>query len=811
MTGDPDYRNVISEVRTPRLAVFIDETSPHWRTAVASLVRIFSQTWGGKYFLIVPTDGKRIKDKFWELLEAYSPDYFGHYQMTIADLQEADPKRYEAIKAGAREKWQFGEDFEEWFEKEQHLRAIENSAITADLREQLKNRLSPFQRAGYIVDRPVRGHSLGFPFTAITDINPHAHRPIKKLVLPKRADDLDLRAMVLSQAGDLDQSAQDEYAKQDVAITTLPDNYDSDEMVKAVMMGAVDRIELNLKSTMEQIPEEANKWRPDEDYVGHMPFQASMLHLARYYRLDTHHDWEEPVVVVAGDTVDDFCLYYCLSRLHDGVFWLPKKWLDECHKRYTNNIRLYRRGRPRIAFSENAGIARAIVNLAYKAIDYGRHEKRLELRSFSISADDLKKTIKVMSRVSYAGGYEVAQHAMAKEVGETSTQCVARVMEENNYMNQQELYFIGGRSVGRVATPKPKNFSFIDPVRHLWLTSVRISNYTPPALPFLGDQVASTHESRVALDGVVYLCPNIGHFGGDVDVNLVRPQIVMVSGFDIMRQYFGEVGLEIQPSDKGNFLTDTITRFGGLAAAAEFIKDPKTRAILDLFLAKRSADDGHVVYLQEEQRAFISYDGVFTCVGSDAARVIDELIGKEILKRGLALWCNRCRLASWYDFAHLTTKFTCRRCDQTQQFTKTNWKSPEEPKWYYALVETVYQCYTHNSYLTVLALDHLRARSKNSFDYLPEIDILNFPNQGEKHEIDIACLVDGLIMIGECKTTALRPRDVGKYEKLAGTLGKRPDEIVFATSLDQVTEAFQTRAGGILGASVLTAKDLITT
>jgi hypothetical protein len=284
----------------------------------------------------------------------------------------------------------------------------------------------------------------------------------------------------------------------------------------------------------------------------------------------------------------------------------------------------------------------------------------------------------------------------------------------------------------------------------------------------------------------------------------------MVSGFDIIRQYFGEVGLQIQPSDKGNFLIDTIARFGDLASAAVFIRDPKTRAILDLFLTKASAADGHVVYLQEEQRAFISYDGVFNCVGSDAAQVVDELIGKDILRRGLALWCNRCRLASWYDFARLTTRFTCRRCDQTQQFTKTNWKSPEEPRWYYALAETVYQCYTHNSFLTILALDHLRARSKSSFDYLPEIDILNFPSQGEKHEIDIACLVDGLIMVGECKTTDLRPRDVGKYEKLAGTLGRRPDEIVFATSLDQVTEAFKTRVDGVPGASVLMTKDLIT-
>ena len=64
-----------------------------------------------------------------------------------------------------------------------------------------------------------------------------------------------------------------------------------------------------------------------------------------------------------------------------------------------------------------------------------------------------------MSAASYAGGGGIAQHAAARELSETSTSCVARVMEENNYRNKQALVFIGDKSVGHVATPKPKNFS----------------------------------------------------------------------------------------------------------------------------------------------------------------------------------------------------------------------------------------------------------------------------------------------------------------------------------------------------------------
>jgi len=799
-------------VRTPRFAVFVDENNPYWRTAVAALVRIFSQTWGGKYFIIVPTDGKRIKDKYWELLEAYSPDQLGAYRVTLADLQEADPTRYEATVAAWRKDWKFDQDFDEWFKEQQYLTSIGDFKIGNALEQELKNRLAPFHPADHVVqDWLIRDHGTSFPFTNVTDINLHAHRPVKKLVLPKPTDDLDLRAMVLSQSGDLNKPALDEYAKQAVSSTVLPSAYKTEDMVESVMRGSVDPTDLKLKKALaDALQDEPGAWSPDEDFVGHMPFQASMLHLARYYRSDIHRDYQEPVTVVVGDTVDDFCLYYCLSRLHDEVFWLPKKWLDECERRRVNNLRLHRRGRPTRDYSENARVASAVVRLAYRVIKFGHSEKQIELRSMSLSTDDLKRSVAAMDRNHWGARGELTSHARVVVLADTSTECVARVIEENNYMNQQEMVFINGKSVGRVATPKPKNFSLVDPASHRWLTSLQISDYTPPHLPFLGSQVALTHESRIATDGIVYLCPGIAFFGGDIDVNLTRPELVMVSAREILRQYFAEAGLEIRPSDKGNYLTDTISRFGGLSPAANFIGDSKTRGILDLFLITKSAKGGYVVYLQEEKRAYISYDGVKNCVGEDtAARVIDELVGKDILKRGLIFLCTRCRLSSWYSLADLTTEFTCRRCSHRQQFTKTNWKAPEEPRWYYALAETVLQCYTHNSYLTILALDHLKGKSKDSFQYLPEIDVINFPAQGDMHEIDIACLVDGRVVLGECKTERLRPSHTDKYEALAKALVRGPDEVVFATSHEQVSQAFLQKIGGIPRSSLLTGKDLM--
>lgn len=812
MLGEADYRSITSAVRPPRLAVLIDEANPYWRTVVRSLIQIFSGTWGGKYFLMVPTDGKRIKEKFWELLEAYSPDYLGMYTPTLADLEHADPDRYKSIIDSWRTEWHFDADFDEWLEKEKYLTKIEHSfSITPGLDTELKNRLAPIiQATTAVAVRLVHGRAAGFPFTKVSDINANAHRPARDLMLAKPIEDPDIRNLVLSQSGDLDKAALDEYIDVGVVVTTLPENYRTEDMVEALMEGTVDAATIRLRKKLaDQLSsDQSANWTPDEDFVSQMPFQAlAMLHLARYYAVATHRDWEEPVTVVIGDAVDDYCLYYCLSRLHDGVYWLPKTWVDESERRRTNNRRLYRRGRPFRDYSEKGSVANTIVLSLYKAIGYGQNGKRINFLSTSLSEYELRRVVRTVDRIS--GFSNISAHADIKPLLTPSTQCVARVIEENNYANQQEMVFIDGRSVGRLATPKPKNFYIVDPARHRWMTSLDISEYSPPPLPYLGGQIALTHQSRMAVDGIVYMCPGIAYFGGDIDVVLTRPQLAIISAQEILRQYFASAGIEVKPSDKGNFLSDTITRFGDVATAASFISNGETRGILDLFLAKNSAKDGSVVYLQAVGHAFVNYDGFKKCVGSRATDLLDDLLGKEIIRRGLVFLCLRCRLASWYDLADITSEFTCHRCGLRQRFTMANWKSPEEPRWYYALAETIYQCYTHNSYLTILVLNYLRRQSQRTFEYLPEIDVLNFPAAGQTHEIDVACLVDNRIFLGECKVQTLKPAHTNKYERLAKMLPRRPEGVVFATTNHDVSDAFQRAVAQIAGGHILTHKDLL--
>lgn len=107
-------------------------------------------------------------------------------------------------------------------------------------------------------------------------------------------------------------------------------------------------------------------------------------------------------------------------------------------------------------------------------------------------------------------------------------------------------------SVGRLNTPKPKNFNYVNPANHRWITSIEIDKYRPPVLPFLSkdiiESLPTVYERRIAVDGLAYLCPNIAYFGGDIDTNTVRPTLHLVDEPEIFAKYFGYSGYDVEMS-----------------------------------------------------------------------------------------------------------------------------------------------------------------------------------------------------------------------------------------------------------------------
>ena len=96
----------------------------------------------------------------------------------------------------------------------------------------------------------------------------------------------------------------------------------------------------------------------------------------------------------------------------------------------------------------------------------------------------------------------------------------------------------------------------------------------------------------------------------------------------------------------------------------------------------------------------------------------------------------------------------------------------------------------------ILTLDHLRKRAKRSFDFSPELEIWASAAKRPAMEVDICCIVDGALLVGEAKTANVLDKKrkeermlIANYRELAADLGA--SAVVFATmaaTWDKVTK-----------------------
>ncbi|MGW7127326.1 hypothetical protein ACWGIA_03085 [Streptomyces bobili] len=812
------YQNITATVRSPRCAIFINGKSQHWKVAADGAIAKASEVWGGRHFLIIPTDGVSITDKFWEILEVYSPDHLAVFNLTFSDLEVADPKQYRATKERHKKSWDSGDHpadyFEEFFSEGVAQSRIDDFAISDDLGRELIRRLSPFHRNRAIRGNLTTKNGFGFPFTKIAKIISASTRHIDLVRLAPKIDDLTLKLLIHSETG---VTREDHYVEAGLVARPLPDSY-----------GILDVLKHVGGSGLTPTPIQDEEPMLDADFLPNTPFGLSMLHLGQYYRADRHMDYEEPVVLVIGDAVEDFCFYYSLSRLHEGVKWLPLEWLRACTKALNERHANRERGKGFRAFSLREDAARALVNTAYELIDFGHHEKRIQLCSVSLKNKQLVAYRTQVAHCAYFAASQVSARIDCVPIESVSTSCILRVFESNNHANHRSMVFVDGKSVSPFDTPSVKNFSEVRLGEHYWLTSLRIEGYQPPSLPSLGPQIVSvynsTGESRVAEDGIVYQCPNSMIFSNELDAVLVRPKIVMPDEMGLFASYFKDADVTVKYSDKGKYFMDTLRRFGGLDELGRFIKSPDTRDVLDKFawtkkqaraiqLSETPGERGSAICLNEsadERRSYLNLNAFTLSMGSEeaAASLVDDLVGKRVIERGYIFRCERCDASAWYGFDSLSNEFVCVRCDLRQQFTVGHWREPALPHWYYRLAETVRLFYVHNSHLTALALHSLKARSKTAFHFVPEMDLVGFPGSSGKREMDIACVLDGEVIFGECKTEPLQTKDVAKFKTLRGMNVTPPTKIVFATTRP-VSDAFTAEAQKLGNAEILTENDLM--
>lgn len=232
---------------------------------------------------------------------------------------------------------------------------------------------------------------------------------------------------------------------------------------------------------------------------------------------------------------------------------------------------------------------------------------------------------------------------------------------------------------------------------------------------------------------------------------------------NLLQEVFNEAGYSTHPAKTLNF----IRLFGDIVTAGQFLSKTYTIALIE-----RMATPGFKPF--NEVRRIISSRGVPD--SADTSSEILEMLSHRFLLRGYLLKCPHCNDEDFYYMKEVDEKYLCKGC---RQENITPLKLPPA----YRLNHVVAEGRLNGVIATILTLYKLYVEANDSFIYCPELGL----KSGEiEMEIDIVCIVDGEIVIGEAKMGRLikdrdfSPRDeFEKYKIIAREIGAH--RVVFST------------------------------
>ena len=745
------FQTFSSSVRPLRVAVFTKADDPEWQSTCLAIIEFLSQLWGGASAIIVPTDGTSIDGVFWALLSAHDPDLILTYQRTGEDVRRNQRSQFEELVTKEVDKAILEGVGSEWARTEipKSLAQTHWGDFTIDdgLVNEILTRLAPFSFERNITQQNITaGCAPFYPLTSIVDVLDQVEHP-KEIVEIRNESTIPVLWLAAALGWSTAEHSAALNAKGVPATPVFTNQYDESDLIR---------------------------WgiRPGEDFSGKTPFDISLLGLDTVWSKRSRR-FELPTVLVLGDSIQDFCLYYSLRRLHGRAIWISG-WFLENQNEVGNRLRS------------------ALSN----ALTLGRldNAKSFTVTSASLPLPEIEKV-----RLSLAPIYShISLSAEALSASSVAKLVLhpLRIYARGSIEKLSTHQLLDDELPGPFESLRPIIFKTVNPQEHRWIVEIGFRNHRIPRHPALGSFLANDpnlgeDSVRASNDGLAYICPGGFVRGIDPDFNLVRPSIRIPNALVIFRRALEYGAYDCAISDKGKYESETVDKLGGIELAGRALRNSKLRSLLEKFLDQSGPVEGvydNGVFLKD-QRRYLNFAATVKLLGSNvyATEIIDDYISKKLFYRGLILRCSNCSDVGWFSVDEITHNFTCRRCGKKQQYTKTNWRHPDEPSWFYKLDEITYQALLNNGVVPILTLDALREKCKDSFLFCPELRI---NVQGEKKnfmELDICCIPDGELCIGEAKSNGtLATKGISasetatKYRDLAVKLGAT--RVIFSTS-----------------------------
>ena len=733
-----EYVPITTGIRPAKLAVLLDINSQYWETDCLSSVAMFNRIWGGDYNLIIPTDGDEIHPYFLQILKAYDPDYIQIYSGTVRQLKEFDRKQFDEYLQQFKESSLSSEgqllDKEKLAEDDYFLNTeLTNLEISDRLKSIIKKETNIFRGDSFFELFSFRyENKVSYPLTDMSGILKYSDiKNVKALKYTNSDYTLLTRLLLHSQLGIIDSYLEESLEKENIVV-----NYEELKTDSSVF---------KLLDAIYERDRAFNK----KSYA----FNVSSAHIDYYLkRSDTDNP---PIALIIGNELSDFCLYYCLSRINKAVYWFPNEF--ELVEELSN-----------------------IVNARRESLK--RSRTKLSLLSVSLNEIEMNRIMSwVEERASSAP--QLVPYTVKNSISDFTKNNLMVYCTEN-HTNEQVLIFDEktNQSIHPIDTPVPLYFSHVLPYGHFWITDILVKDVVFPknqnlSASFLTAKSYHSSHIRITNNGISYFSPNIVYmdmWGDNIKLLKTNPFLKLPSAFRVFEKLFQVSGYHIKTSDKGKYAQVFLDKFGGIESLKRDVLINGNKKVLDKFIdTSKNLKGIYTNGILLNKRRYLDYSTIKHIVEEDhaASSIINTYLKKGIIERGFIFKCEECRNADWYSILDVGHTFKCFRCYKVQTYTSEALQlQPDinraQPIWYYKLNEMIYQAYFHNSLIPILTLATLKNSAEIRFEYIPEIEIRQDEDSPKPDlEIDICCVVDGQIIIGECKK-GNDLKDNGKSEEM---------------------------------------------
>lgn len=759
-----------------------------WISIFNRIIEIASLSWGGDNFIVVPYDQSGIKDTFLHIIYLYDPDMVYVYNRSFYDLQISN-------EAGFKEQVEkISEDLHTTVEEAEQilLDSPTRTHVPPDVKKQLYKVVSFLRVQGNrepIIHEIGYKHNEGYLLTKMLDVLKGRKFPLKHIydldVSSIKSEKIKLIIKSITGSANLFEANlskyKGEFAKSfEKSREYLPiaDRKYQEQQLKNLEEIEFRKISVGKNISMDLVMDMVIKQKIDLEHVKlikdlsdqlkmpqtdeisnniftFLPFPLSKIGLAPMVK-SYKFRYEEPIpYVITGDSAEDFCLWYNLCKMGVLCYFLPYSEIL--------NARM------------NSKEIQILLSSIFKRIIFD-FDKKIKITSLSLKKHEITSFIKKIVKISvFVKEVQIEKLFNLKDEDLVVQQLLEYPIETESFY---QLY--NNKSTTPMISPKPKTFNVYYAQDSDWIVEMDIEkSKRPPCIPdisaynFLDPTLPLF--ARVSKNGISYY-PKTPFISAGAHINdvITNPFLKSIDSLELTGKIFNSEKYKINFSDKGIYLKLLIEKFkNNIEECKEFFYLKSTKPYVPIklmmsYVTEKSENDnrmGKGIYIDRIKRWFFTSYYINNFLTD---KQIEFLTTEGVLKRGYIFKCNFCQSESWYLVQKVSTKYICDRCNRENQVTahslyrqaeifpkdintRIKFTLSHDPQVFYDLDEIVYNFFKHDGYVTLLALDNLIKKSKESFIWFPEVQ---FKSQSLNCEIDILAFSDGVVYIGEGKINA---------------------------------------------------------